>query len=115
MFFHARGEFGWYHEEIQPRPFADGGFFLYQKEMRMFDKIQTPTTVETGSNEPEKAILVSVVLEDGDLMDPDSSLDELEELLQTAGGVLCYGQKPPQKNIAQKNGSIKWFWINGQS
>ena len=32
------------------------------------------------------AVLVSVVLDDGDEMDTDSSLDELEELLETAGG-----------------------------
>ncbi len=53
----------------------------------MFDKIPTPTSVPTENSEPEKAILVSVVLSDNDLMDTDSSLDELEELLKTAGGV----------------------------
>lgn len=32
------------------------------------------------------AVIVSVVLDDNDVMDTDSSLDELEELLETAGG-----------------------------
>ena len=53
----------------------------------MFDQIPTPKTVETQDTEPERAILVSVVLDDRDLMDTDASLDELEELLKTAGGI----------------------------
>ncbi len=57
----------------------------------MFDRMKTPVTVETQDLRPEKAILVSVVLDDGDLMDTDSSLDELEALLNTAGGV-CAGR-----------------------
>ncbi len=57
----------------------------------MFDSIQKPTTQPTENLAPEKAILVSVVLDDHDLMDTDSSLDELEALLETAGGV-CVGR-----------------------
>ena len=38
------------------------------------------------SDERPPALLVSVVLNDEDVMDTDSSLDELEELLETAGG-----------------------------
>jgi len=53
----------------------------------MFDKVPTEKTVPTEDQTPEKAILVSVVLDDGDLMDTDASLDELEALLETAGGV----------------------------
>ena len=53
----------------------------------IFEKFPGASTVETQNKEPEKAILVSVVLDDSDLMDTDSSLDELEELLKTAGGV----------------------------
>ena len=52
----------------------------------MFDPVKPDKTVETDNKKPEKAILVSVVLEDGDPMDTDSSLDELEALLDTAGG-----------------------------
>ncbi len=52
----------------------------------MFDPVKPEKTVETESTKPEKAILVSVVLEDGDPMDTESSLDELEALLDTAGG-----------------------------
>lgn len=48
-------------------------------------------TVPTISPTREKAILVSVVLDDNDLMSTDSSLDELEELLKTAGGN-CVGR-----------------------
>lgn len=55
----------------------------------MFDEISLPDSSETARQSPEKAILVSVVLNDGDLMDTDSSLDELEELLKTAGGISC--------------------------
>ncbi|MBR2616211.1 MAG: GTPase HflX [Clostridia bacterium] len=58
-------------------------------EKNIFDEIKTPDGFETENKCPEKAILVSVVLEDGDLMDPDSSLDELEALLETAGGTSC--------------------------
>ncbi len=53
----------------------------------MFDKISSPQGFPTENSEPEKAILVSVVFDDSDLMDTSSSLDELEELLKTAGGV----------------------------
>ena len=53
----------------------------------IFEKFPGATTSETQNQEPEKAILVSIVLDDSDLMDTDSSLDELEELLKTAGGV----------------------------
>ena len=42
---------------------------------------------ETVNTRPEKAILVSVILDEGFGMDPDASLDELEALLNTAGGV----------------------------
>ncbi len=42
---------------------------------------------ETENKSPEKAILVSVVWGEEDLMDPNSSLDELECLLDTAGGM----------------------------
>ena len=41
---------------------------------------------EAAAKAPPLAVLVAVVLEDGDEMDTDSSLDELEELLKTAGG-----------------------------
>ena len=44
-----------------------------------------------GEEIPERAILVSVAMEDGDEMDPVSSLNELEELLNTAGGI-AYGR-----------------------
>ncbi len=40
-----------------------------------------------GEEIPERAILVSVAMDDGDEMDPVSSLNELEELLNTAGGI----------------------------
>lgn len=55
----------------------------------MFDQVKQPSTIETANLNPEKAILVSVVLDDGDPMDTDSSLDELESLLETAGGISC--------------------------
>jgi len=55
----------------------------------MFDRVKPPSTKKTKICDPEKAILVSVVLDDKDLMDTDSSLDELESLLNTAGGVCC--------------------------
>ncbi|MBP5288962.1 MAG: GTPase HflX, partial [Clostridia bacterium] len=47
---------------------------------------QTAATLP-GQEIPERAILVSVPLPDEDEMDPDSSLNELEELLKTAGGI----------------------------
>ncbi len=53
----------------------------------IFEKFNENTGFETQNTKPEKAILVSVVLDDSDLMDTDSSLDELEELLKTAGGI----------------------------
>ncbi len=46
---------------------------------------------QTEDTRPEKGILVSVVLDQNDPMDTDSSLDELEALLETAGGV-CKGR-----------------------
>ena len=44
----------------------------------IFEKYSGAGFSETQNKEPEKAILVSVVLDDADLMDTDSSLDELE-------------------------------------
>ncbi|MBR3838014.1 MAG: GTPase HflX [Clostridia bacterium] len=54
-----------------------------------FDPVKKPSTLETEDAAPERAILVSVVLDDGDPLDTDSSLDELEALLDTAGGISC--------------------------
>ncbi len=58
-------------------------------EKNFFDEIKTPDGFETENTNPERAILVSVVLDDSDPMDTDSSLDELEALLDTAGGLSC--------------------------
>ncbi len=46
-----------------------------------------PAGYETENKNPEKAILVSVIWGEEDLLDPNSSLDELECLLNTAGGI----------------------------
>ena len=51
----------------------------------------SPSGHETENKAPEKAILVSVIWGEEDLLDPVSSLDELECLLNTAGGV-CLGR-----------------------
>jgi len=51
------------------------------------EKENQSKTIETENTEPESAILVSVVLNDNDPMDTESSLDELEALLETAGGI----------------------------
>ncbi len=58
-------------------------------DKNFFDVQKQPDGFVTENTDPEKAILVSVVLDDGDPMDTTSSLDELEALLETAGGVSC--------------------------
>lgn len=60
-------------------------------EKSIFDQVKKTEGFETDPGGKEKAILVSVVLDTPDLMDTDSSLDELEALLDTAGGE-CVGR-----------------------
>ena len=57
------------------------------------DRIREDAAAEglPGEMIPERAVLVSVPTDDLDEMDPDSSLNELEELLKTAGGI-SYGR-----------------------
>lgn len=62
----------------------------------MTDKTEQELTKELsaglpGEEIPERAILVSVPTDNYDEMDPESSLNELEELLNTAGGI-SYGR-----------------------
>ena len=61
---------------------------MTEKNEKTFPETETAVPEGTVTEEiPERAILVSVPLDDGDEMDPDASLNELEELLNTAGGV----------------------------
>ena len=77
----------------------------------MFEKVPAPGAEKTENDQPEKAILVSVVLDDRDLMDTDSSLDELEELLKTAGGVsmgrVIQSREKPEKATYIGSGKLE--------
>lgn len=80
-------------------------------DKNFFDEIKTPDGFETENANPERAILVSVVLDDNDPMDTTSSLDELEALLDTAGGVavgrLIQARQKPEHATYIGSGKLK--------